>query len=77
MLAIDHANRILSWQENLTSDEMPERWKWHLDWEIEEHFKILKIKREEKYSSSSSALSDDDDTSPIEWEENAYSARFK
>jgi hypothetical protein len=74
MLTIDHALRILSWQENLAEDEMPEHWKWHLDHELDTHFKIMKQKREEKYSSGSSSQSSSD---PADWEENAYAARFK
>lgn len=70
MTSLDHALRILNWQENLMDDEMPERWKWHLDSEIETHFKLIKDKR--TYSSGSSDSSSEDD-----WDENAYSARFK
>lgn len=72
MIALDHATRILGWQEHLSEDEMPERWKWHLDWELEEHFERVKIERKEKYGTTSS----DDDDEP-EFEENAYSPRFR
>lgn len=75
MLCIDHATRILGWQENLSEDEMPDHWKWHLDWEIEEHFKQVKIQREAKYGSSSS--SDESYSDEDLFEENAYSPRKK
>lgn len=76
MLCIDHAIRILGWQENLAEDEMPEHWKWHLDWEIEEHFKQVKIQREAKYGTSST---DSDETYEDEdlFERNLYSPRDK
>jgi hypothetical protein len=75
--AIDHASRIIYWQENLSDKEMPERWQWHLDWEIEEHFKILKQKRDDgKDDPSDSPSSNSGDEEPV-WEDNVYSARFK
>mgnify|MGYP001011378439 len=40
---------ILSWQENLPSDEMPPYWMWHLDWEIEDWFRKVQRKRDAKY----------------------------
>jgi hypothetical protein len=69
MTAIDHALRILYWQENLIDDEMPDKWKWHLDSELETHFKVIKDKRNSGKGSSSSSEEE-------EWEDNAYSARF-
>ena len=66
-VAIEHAHRVLSWQENLPSDEVPANWKWHLDWEIEAHFEKVKIERDRKYnkggSSSDGGSFDDDDLS--------------
>lgn len=70
MLAIDHSLRILSWQENLMEDEMPPKWMWHLDSELQTHFEILKEKRSAPVSGSSS-------DQPSDWEDNAYAARFK
>lgn len=72
MVAIDHALHILGWQENMMEDEMPERWKWHLDWEINRHFLDIKRKRNPENASSSS----DEDSGETAWEENSYSARF-
>lgn len=71
MLVIDHSLRILNWQENLMDDEMPPKWMWHLDSELETHFAVIKEKRKSPSSPRSS-----DDT-PDDWEENAYAARFK
>ena len=76
VLCIDHAMRILGWQENLAEDEMPEHWKWHLDWEIEEHFKQVKIQREAKYGTSSSSGDSDYEDDSL-FEENIYSPRNK
>jgi hypothetical protein len=70
--AVDHALRILSWLENLPSDEMPPSWMWCLDWEVEDHFKRVDAERSRKYGTSSSEETDDS-----QWEENVYAARFK
>lgn len=35
VIAIDQANSILIWHENLIKEEIPPRWMWHLDWELE------------------------------------------
>lgn len=48
-MAIEHANRILDWQENLLEDEMPPEWMWHLDHELEPWFDEVERKREERY----------------------------
>lgn len=76
--AVEHALRVLSWQENLVDDEMPPRWMWHLDWELETHFiKVEKI-REQKYGGSggTSSSSSSDEGDPV-WDDNVYAARFK
>ncbi len=61
---MNHALTIISWQENLPSDEMPPYWMWHLDWEIEDWFKMVQRKRDQKYGKSS--VEED-----VEYEENA------
>lgn len=48
-IALDQAYRILHWQENLTEDEMPPKWMWHLEWELELWFEEVERLREEKY----------------------------
>ena len=48
-LALDHGYKILAWQENLQEEEMPPRWMWHLDWELEEWFKEIELIRKSKY----------------------------
>lgn len=47
--AIDHAHRIISWQENLVNEEMPPRWMWHLEWELDEWFENVDQKRKDRY----------------------------
>jgi hypothetical protein len=74
--AIEQAIRILSWQENLATDEMPPRWMWHLDWEIEGHFERVDAARNAKYASNASG-SDHQIAEGSEWDENAYASRFK
>ena len=51
-MAIDHAYKILSWQENLQEDEIPPRWMWGLDWELEAWFEEVEILRKSKYSNT-------------------------
>jgi hypothetical protein len=73
-LALEHAYKILNWQENLSDDEMPPRWMWHLDWELEAHFATVRRKRDEKFGTSdSSAGGEPEDL----WEENSLASRFK
>lgn len=72
--ALDHALRILSWQENLSGDEMPPVWMWPLDWEISNHFEIVESRRKAKYNISSNDEYNDDESA---WEDNIYAARFK
>lgn len=47
-MAVGHANLILSWEENLSDDEMPPRWMWHLPWELKRHMKRVTAAREAK-----------------------------
>lgn len=74
-LVIEHSLRIISWQENLPSDECPPAWMWHLDWELETWFDKIKKDRENKYGTSSS--SSNDDNSGAMFEENVYFERMK
>lgn len=74
--AVEHALRVLSWQENLPADECPPAWMWNLDWEIEEWFKKLKIERENKYGNSSSTGEINDEGDEM-FEDNVYFERFK
>lgn len=45
MVAINHGITILSWLTNLTDEEMPPRWSWHLTDELERHFEAVKANR--------------------------------
>ena len=44
-MVIEHAHRIIFWQENMPRDEMPPMWAWHLDWVVEEWLNGLDEKR--------------------------------
>lgn len=35
---MDQVYKILSWYENLSANEIPPSWMWHLDWELEDWF---------------------------------------
>jgi|JI9StandDraft_1071089.scaffolds.fasta_scaffold50678_2 hypothetical protein len=74
-VVIEHALRVLSWQENLTSDECPPSWMWHLDWEIETWFKKIQSERDSKYGGNKNKTIDEDDGGM--WEENVYFERMK
>lgn len=49
---------MLSWQENLSKEEMPPEWMWLLDEDLIEHFDRVNEDRIAKYGGSSQ---DDDD----------------
>ena len=77
-LVMEHALRILSWQENLTSDECPPSWMWGLDWEIEAWFDKVKIDRDRKYGKTPKpGDSDFNDEGGGMFEENVYFDRVK
>jgi hypothetical protein len=48
-MCIEQAFRICSWQENLQEDEMPPKWMWHLEWELETWFAEVDQARKDKY----------------------------
>lgn len=48
-MAIDQAYRIAFWQENLQSEEMPPKWMWHLEHELDPWFEEVDQIRKEKY----------------------------
>jgi hypothetical protein len=49
--AVEHAFKILDWHEHLLSEEIPPRWMWPLDEELDAWFKEVERKREEKFGS--------------------------
>lgn len=59
-LAIRQSLQILTWQENLTKDEMPPEWMWLLDEDLVEHFDRVNEERAEKYGGGGSRDDDDD-----------------
>jgi hypothetical protein len=50
--AIQHAQQIMNWQENLPKDEMPPRWLWRSDAGLAEWFEEVDRRRESKYNGS-------------------------
>ena len=54
---------------------MPPKWMWHLDWELETHFEIIKSKREVKYGSSEFE-NDEEYADPSSNLDNAFASRF-
>lgn len=81
MLAVNHALRVIAWQENAQEEaDVPPRWMWTLENELEAYFLRRKREKEAKYGVSSSSSSADDsggDDVDLEYTDNAYSARFK
>lgn len=76
-VAIEHAYRILNWQENLEESEMPQPWMWHLEWELEAHFETVAAERKLRYGGGTSSV-DDEPEEPIGgYDENVYASRFK
>jgi hypothetical protein len=71
MTAIEHGQKVISWYENLPEEEIPPRWMWPLDHELETWFLEMKRIREAGASMSSP---DDQDS---EMMENEFAARFK
>lgn len=47
--AIEHAHRIIDWQENLAEKEIPPQWMWHLDDEVGPFLEEVFRARREKY----------------------------
>lgn len=75
MGAINHALRILGWQENAMEEaDMPPRWMWPVDSEITQFFDNRKRIRDAKRNRTGS---DADDDTEDEYTDNAYAARFK
>lgn len=62
--AIQHAEQILGWYENMSSDEIPPTWMWPFADELNEWFEEVKLAREQKYSGGS----DWDSMVSNEWE---------
>lgn len=44
--AIGHGRMILGWHEHLQEEDIPPRWMWALDEELERHFDRVKARRE-------------------------------
>lgn len=72
-MAIEHALRVCSWQENLIGKEMPPDWMLPFDDELQIWFERVDRDRKEKYGGGE----DDDDREEAPMMDNEYSARFK
>lgn len=80
MLAINHSLRIIAWQENAQEEaDVPPRWMWTLENELEAYFLNRKREKEAKYgvASSGSSSSDGDEDVDLEYTDNLYASRFK
>lgn len=51
-MAITHAQTILGWQENLLTEDMPPEWMWPLTEELDDWFKDVKARHDERYGGS-------------------------
>lgn len=63
--AIEHANRVLDWTENLSSDELPPAWMWPFDEELRLWFEEVERKREEKFGTGESGDESDMQTNEL------------
>jgi hypothetical protein len=62
--AVNHAYTILSWQENLTSEEVPPEWMWSLDDELEEWFEEVAAARKARFGGGASSNGSEPDEAP-------------
>lgn len=59
-LAIEHALRICSWQENLMPEDMPPNWMLPFEDQLKIHFEEVDRRREEKYGTGSGDVESSD-----------------
>lgn len=52
-MAIQHAQRVCDWMENLSSEERPPAWMWPFEEELEIWFDEVDKERKERYESHS------------------------
>jgi hypothetical protein len=58
-MAIAHATTLLSWQENLMSEDMPPEWMWPLPDELEDWFVDVKKRQDERYGTGDKEPAED------------------
>ncbi len=49
MVALQHADHILSWYENISTEEIPPTWMWPFPDELDEWFEEVALARKQKY----------------------------
>ena len=67
--AIEHGQKVISWHENLPESEIPPRWMWPLDHELEIWFVEMKRLRDAGTSETPGEN--------VEMMENEFAARFR
>lgn len=56
-MAMEHANRVLDWHENLTKEEVPPEWMWPFEDELDVWFEQVEENRKAKYGVDSGSSS--------------------
>lgn len=63
--AIELADRVCGWLENLPSEEMPPRWMWTVDRELDNHWKWVEAERKkpakDRHNDGTDDFDEDDD----------------
>lgn len=54
MYAIEHAHRICDWQENMVSEEIPPKWMWCFEEELEIWFEEVDQQRKARFGGGES-----------------------
>jgi hypothetical protein len=56
--AIEQANRVLDWLENLTKDEIPPEWMWPFEDDLEQWFANVEEQRKQRFGGGGDSSSD-------------------
>lgn len=75
-VSLEHAFRILEWQEGLNSKEMPPEWMWCHPKELEMWFSEVDTMRKQEYGIEDDDWGHDDDE-VVPMTSNELSSRFK
>jgi hypothetical protein len=74
VMAVAHANYIISTSEQLMEGEHPPHWMWAFADELQAHFERIKRKRDEKFGRGSSS---DDEEPPEGWSQNELARNLR